>query len=190
MKKGIIFIFAAALPLIFFSAFSAERPSELPQGFEWIRLPYVNAYVAKPSEWFFHHIDKPKEKRYAFILSKENIQAGIALKTGLNIVVIEDVPGKKNMSPSKYAGEIIENCKKTAKISREWQKKKDMFNEFGFIRTDSSADGGTQEYFVILSNDATGSIYFFSFLAPLDQWSDFWKKAEIILNNIHLDEKI
>ena len=172
---------------IFAQDIKADQP---PEGFSWKILPFVNGAILKPDDWNFNHIDVPDEKRYMFIIARENYQSGEKVRTVLNIVVIRDIPAKKNMKASEYAKDMINNISLQTRLENRFKKDHGKFLEEGFFRVDkSSIEPGTiREYFTTLSNDDTGTVYIISFVTPIEKWEKDFPIAETMIKNIRLDE--
>jgi hypothetical protein len=164
----------------------------LPEGFAWKQLPFIQAYVLCPKGWFFHHKDVPKEKRYFFVMARENSDSGEKVHTAFNIIAIQDIPGKKNMKPSLYAINTIRSIKEKTTLEKEWNCEKGRFIERGFIRDGKDTQNGEpiREHYISLSNDITGTIYIISFVTLRERWEKDWPIAETIIKNINLDENI
>jgi len=166
------------------------QDDKAPDGFTWQMLPSVNGAILKPKEWFFYHIDVPKEKRFMLIFSRENYQAGEKLKTAIKLIIICGITEKKNISPSEYIENFISNIASSAKIDDRNKKENGAFVEYTFSRVDKAKTGsGTiREYFLGLANNKSGTVYLFSFVTPIERWDKDFPIAEIIFNNLRLDE--
>ncbi len=170
---------------------SGEEDIAAPPGFVWRQLPFINGAVLKPESWFFNHRDVGKEKRYLFVISRENFEAGQDVRSVLNIVVIQDIPGKKGMTPTEFSADMIRNISKKTKITKTWSGKRGAYFEQGFLREDKAlvGEGMIKEHYTTLSNNLTGTLYILSFVAPMESWERDWPVAEKMIGEIRLDDK-
>ncbi|HOK04583.1 MAG TPA: hypothetical protein P5105_01065 [Victivallales bacterium] len=186
----ILFIFSAIFAAIHLS--NAQEENKAPDGFTWQILPSVNGAILKPKEWFFHHIDVPKEKRFMLIFSRENYQAGEKLNTSIKLIIICGIPEKKNISPSEYIEDFINQISSSTKIENRTRKERASFIEYTFSRVDKSkvSSGTIREYFLGLANNKSGTVYLFSFITPIERWDKDFPIAETIFNNLRLDDNL
>lgn len=187
MKKILLCCFA----IFAFALFSEGKIEEnVPAGFAWKNLPFINGAILKPLDWFFHHLEVPDEKRYMFMIARENYESGAKVKTILNIIVICDIPGKKNMTASEYAKQHIDKIALQTKLHKREKKDYGQFVREEFFRVDKANNfsGTIKEYFTTLANNKTGTIYMFSFVSPIENWEKDFPIAETMINNIRLDD--
>jgi len=141
--QALAFFIFLALP-----AMAADPPlKELP-------LTAVKASMQIPEGWNVK--EDNEEGVIVYQISREQVtESGGISSVGLTLSVTPDVPGRAQMSPSKYAAELFITESQSA--------------PFHTLRTEYAVEGEAGHLRIVdvaIANDATGTLYFFAWQAP------------------------
>jgi hypothetical protein len=145
------------LLLLSASAALAETPlKELP-------LPAAKASILIPDGW--HVKEDNEEGVIVYLVTREKItETGGTYSVGLTLSVTPDVPGRAQMSPSKYAAELLAFSVEDGGVVQESRSA-----PFHTLRTEYAVEGEAGHLRIVdvaTANDTTGTLYFFAWQAP------------------------
>lgn len=196
-KKGLFQ--AAAWTLILFLHLGAASPilamtlPQSPVGYSWHRITDLKAAVLLPEGWLFD--SKASGNRYRYLLTKKKQEAGNngSSATRLTIVAVRK-PGRegdKGIAPSRLTAALFTEIMKHLVLERTQSV---VQGPFATIRyqyvTASDGFDPVREYSLLVSNDATGTLYIFTFQAPLSDWEQDWGTITVVLDRLFLDDEI
>ena len=152
MLRPFSFLFLLAAP----AAFADTPLKELP-------LPVVKASMQIPEGW--HVKEDDEEGVIVYQITREQItEGGGTYSVGLTLSVTPDVPGRAQMSPSKYAAELLAFSVDDGGVVKESRSE-----PFHTLRTEYSVEGEAGHLRIVdvaTANDTTGTLYFFAWQAP------------------------
>jgi hypothetical protein len=167
------------LSLLFASAaFAAEAPvlEEKP-------LPEIQGAISVPKDWFVK-IDK-EEDVVIYQFSREKPDDG-GFATGLILTVTPKVPERTEMKPSQYGIEMI-----TATLDEGAPKiepvKEGALESYRASHLIESEPGNVDMINIAKANDATGTLYFLTWQAPVSEEATIKDLREKILGSLQLD---
>lgn len=168
----------------------ASGHAKTPKGFSWKRFSGIRALMLVPRGW---HAKEQKDPRGGSVfITKDKPGEDGGFRTGLSLVTVKNVPERYNMLPSAYATALLIEKMQGDRESRDVGPSPEdrRFKGYkGFFRFGPEPEGKTVQYVIALGNDATGTMYLFTFESPEAEWDEAWKTGAVIMNNLHLDEK-
>lgn len=159
-------------------AFAQEAPE-----LEEKKLPEIKASIAVPKDWFVK-IDK-EEDVVIYQFSREKPGDG-AFATGLILTVTPKVPERTEMKPSQYGIEMIsatldEGAPKIEPV------KEGALESYRASHQIESETGNVDMINIAKANDATGTLYFLTWQAPVAEEASIKDLREKILSSLTLD---
>jgi len=150
--QALAFFIFLALP-----AMAADPPlKELP-------LTAVKASMQIPEGWNVK--EDNEEGVIVYQISREQVtESGGISSVGLTLSVTPDVPGRAQMSPSKYAAELLAFSVEDGGVITESQSA-----PFHTLRTEYAVEGEAGHLRIVdvaIANDTTGTLYFLAWQAP------------------------
>lgn len=146
-------------------------------------LPEIKASIAVPKDWFVK-IDK-EEDVVIYQFSREKPGDG-AFATGLILTVTPKVPERTEMKPSQYGIEMIsatldEGAPKIEPV------KEGALESYRASHQIESETGNVDMINIAKANDATGTLYFLTWQAPVAEEASIKDLREKILSSLTLD---
>lgn len=150
-------------------------------------LPEVKASLQIPEGW--HVKEDNEEGVYVYQISREKIpDSGGMYSVGLTLSVTPDVPGRAQMSPSKYAAELLAFSVEDGGVVKESQSA-----PFHTLRTEYAVEGEAGHLRIVdvaTANDTTGTLYFFAWQAPDSEAEDLAGIREKIIASLKFDPSL
>ena len=172
------------------SASSMELP-ESPEGYSWRQVKDLKAAFLVPENWQFD--SEVSANQYQYTLTKSSQDSHGAGEAGLTIVVRLEAGGSERQGfvPSRFAAAMLNEIRKNREIERMQRTTQGPFETFRYQYVCSS-ESSTQlrEYSLLVANDLTGTLYIFTFEAPLSTWDADWQTVSVVLDTIFLDDEI
>lgn len=170
------------LPLLCLLLASAAFAAEAPM-LEEKSLPEIKAAISVPKDWFVK-IDK-EEDVVIYQFSREKPGDG-GFTTGLILTVTPKVPERTEMKPSQYGIEMIsamldEGAPKIEPV------KEGALESYRASHLIESETGNVDMINIAKANDATGTLYFLTWQAPVSEEAAIRDLREKILGSLKLD---
>jgi hypothetical protein len=162
-----------------------------PKGFSWKRFEGIRALLLVPRGWHVKMEKKNQNESFIFI-TRDKMEKEGGFSTGLSLNTIRNVPSVFGVLPSEYATALLIDKMQGDRESKDVGPAPEdrRFKGYkGFFRFGSEQTGKTVQYVIALGNDATGTLYVFTFESPEAEWEEAWKTGAVILNNLVLDDK-
>ncbi len=169
------------LLLLALPAVATEPPlKELP-------LPAVKASLQIPEGW--HVKEDNEEGVIVYQISREEItETGGTYSVGLTLSVTPDVPGRAQMSPSKYAAELL-----AFSVEDGGAVKQSKSEPFLTLRTEYAVEGEAGHLRIVdvaTANDTTGTLYFLAWQAPDTEAEPLSELREKIIASLKFDPSL
>ncbi len=166
-------LLVSALPVL-----AADPPlKELP-------LSAVKASIQIPEGW--HVKEDNEEGVIVYQITREEItEAGGTFSVGLTLSVTPDVPGRAQMSPSKYAAELL-----AFSVEDGGAVKESKSEPFHTLRTEYAVEGETGNLRIVdvaTANDTSGTLYFLAWQAPDSEAKALSELREKIITSLKFD---
>jgi hypothetical protein len=159
-----------------------------PTGFAWQRLTPIKSALLKPDGWFYK--ESTNANTQGFFISREDIDKVGAFKTGLTLDCIRDVTKKVNVLPSLYAAEIAKVAASKYTLLEKSSSQQGPFKAIRFCYVSSPTNQeSVTVYHLMIANDKTGTLFIAIFESPTNEWKEAWKKGEVILKKMLLDDE-
>ena len=159
-----------------------------PAGFAWQHFTPIKSALLKPDGWFYK--ESTNANTQGFFISREDIDKVGAFKTGLTLDCIRDVPKKVNVLPSLYAAEIANAAASKYTLLEKSSSEQGPFKAIRFLYVSSPTNQESVTiYHLMIANDKTGTLFIAIFESPTNEWKEAWKKGEVILKKMLLDDE-
>jgi hypothetical protein len=158
-----------------------------PKGFSWKKVEEIKAAFLMPDGWHYR-LDK-KGKTVAVFITQEKIEKGKLYETGLSVNVIR---GRKDFRAEAYAKEFVATLAKMGKVKKSWEPKQGKIKGHGCLVSVAPADGGAKVmmHVLALANTTTNTLYLIQFESTEKKWEEAWKKGQVIMKLLAIDDEI
>ncbi len=175
------FGFLVLSTMLTFPTVAADLPlKELP-------LTTAKASMQIPEGW--HVKEDNEEGVIVYQISREEISdAAGTYSVGLTLSVTPDVPGRAQMSPSKYAAELLAFSVEDGGTVTETKAA-----PFHTLRTEYAVEGEAGHLRIVdvaTANDTTGTLYFFAWQAPDIEAEALTNLREKIIASLKFDPSL
>jgi len=164
---------------------------ELPKqnGFTWWKISELKAAILVPKGW--HTKTTTKNSTLGFFVTQHEIAgANPSYDTGLSLNVIRNFQESKGKDPLDWAKQYRTIAASKGQVIKSWDKNMGSFNSIG-LRVKVSKDGHSLiMHHLFIINPETGTLYFYLFEAPSDNWDEAWGKGEKIMKLLMIDDEI
>jgi len=161
-----------------------------PVGFTWVSMPKAKAAFLKPDGWY--EINKGTKDAVTYAISKEQITESEQFETGLTMIAAKNITQKYNVSPYRYALDLMLGIKTDPDntIIKQASKKQGPFDSV-FIKYENNPSGLKPIIIhkMFIANEKTGSLYIVIYEAPKNEWDDAWKEGEVMLKKYFVDDE-
>ncbi len=158
-------------------------------GFTWWKIPDLKGAILVPDGWHTKESAKGSTKGY-FVSASEITEANPAFDVGLTLNVLKNFKTTKGKDPLVWARLYRESAKKKGKILDSWDKDMGPFKSLGFRLKTKDAKGSLIMHQLFVINPKTGTLYFYIFEAPEDQWNTAWLSGEKMMKLLLIDDEI
>jgi len=195
MNKNRLYRFAA-LPLSVYLLLGTVSPSmaftlpQAPEGYSWQQIKDLKAAVLRPDGWLFESNDSGGRYQYMLTKNKGHSLNDASDGTSLTIVVRRQPVGEGDarLAPSRLSAALFAEISNNRVLERTQSAVQGPFETIRYQYVDDS--GPVREYSLLVANDATGTLYIFTFLAPVAEWEEDWQTISLVLDRIFLDDEI
>ena len=160
-----------------------------PTGFTWQHLTPIKSAVLRPDGWFYKQSTKANTQ--GFYVSKEDIDKLGFFKTGLTLDCIRNISKITKLSPSLYAAQMADAAASKFPLLERSSSTQGPFKAIRFNYVSSSTN---QEDIricqLLIANDKTDTLFIVIFESPTSEWQESWKKGEVILKKLLIDDGI
>lgn len=164
----------------------------LPSGWSWLYLKEIATGVPIPDNWHWNKLDtsevpilmfprtRPRVVQEpivtAFIITKEPFDSYSSFKTGLTLIVMQDMYPRMGVSPHDYAKAYIRSAHDKGQVEQTWERSLGPFYERGCLaRYFLSYGEPTTTHHSLLVNPENGTIYLVIFKGQTSEWEQAWK---------------
>jgi hypothetical protein len=160
-----------------------------PPGFSWQPLTSIQGFLLKPDGWFFKHITKGETDNY--FITKEDIDKNGVFTTGLSFYSIRHVQKKTGLAPSSYAASLADAAAAKFHLAERSSSDQGKFKAIRIHYVDAPPDKSSITVSqLFIANDKTGTLFIAIFESPTTEWGEAWKKGQVILKQMMIDDEI
>jgi len=174
MKTLLCALLVACFPAVLFAAEPGWREQDLPA---------VKARILVPEGW--HLTEQEEEGVVIYQITRENVEPGSdTYIAGLTLSVTTKVPERAELSPSKYAAELLASAEDAnpAVVTKEGP-----FAKYRLEYAIEGQDGNIQIVDVAYANDGTGTLYFIAWQSPQLECEALDPIREKVLSSVVFD---
>ncbi|QQL45422.1 type IV pilus assembly protein FimV [Sulfuriroseicoccus oceanibius] len=164
---------------------------ELPEhpGFSWWRIPELKGAILVPEGW--HTKAHPSDESLAYFITKSEIDDdNPSFDTGLSLNVFLKAKETLGKDALKWATDYRRTAASKGKVLESWEKARGPFKSLGLRLRVSDAEGGIVMHHLFVINPKTDTLYFYFFEAPEKQWPAAWKKGELMMKTLLIDDEV
>jgi hypothetical protein len=169
----------ALLGLILVSDLMAAEPPELEEK----ALPEIKAAITLPKEWFVK-VDKEDDVVVYQFSREKPTETGFV--TGLILTVTPKVKERTEMKPSQYGVEMLSAMLEDGAPKIE-PVKEGPIESYRATHQIEGENGNVEMINIAKANDATGTLYFLTWQAPVSEEATIKELRETILGSLKLD---
>lgn len=174
MKTLLCALFVACYPALLFAADS---------GWKEQALPAAKARIQIPDDW--HLTEQEEEGVIVYQISRESVEPGMDnYIAGLTLSVTTKVPERAELSPSKYAAELLSS---TEDSNPPKMQQEGPFTKYRLEYAIEGEEGNIQIVDVAYANDGTGTLYFLAWQSPQSECEKLDPIREKILSSAVFD---
>ena len=184
MKK----VFVLLLLCVAVSAGAEEMP-EAPDGYSWVKYCEDKCAILKPDGWFYRTGKQGGNEVHS--VSVEDSEKKGKFDTGLTVIIRRDVEKKYKMSATEVAKKFVDIACKSCRQLQRWEKNLGPFKGFGCLVSKKYSDNVTMVmHYMVVANDKTGTVFVFLFESPEKQWEQAWKKGDVMMEKLMIDDEV
>lgn len=159
------------------------------EGFTWWKIPALKGAMLVPDGW--HTKEQARGATEGFYISKSEITASEpTFQVGLTLNVFKRFKAAKGKDPILWANQYCETLRQTGKVLDSWDKDMGPFKSLGIRVEVKDQKGPLILHHLFVVNPKTGTLYFYLFEAPKNEWSVAWKSGEKMMKLLLIDDEI
>lgn len=153
---------------------------------KWVEHPLdaIKTSIQAPEGWTFSQEDNDGVLVYQL---NRNDSSGQNQTPFMTLTVTTKLPERIGQSPSEYAAALIDMSQEEGASSSA---QKSTIDNLPSLRSEYDFEGATGNMHAVdvaIANDKTGTLYFFSWQAPMDEAEELKATREKILSSVKLD---
>ena len=154
-------------------------------GWQEQELSAVKGKILVPEGWHVNQQEQDEEGVIVYQITREDVPPGSdTYVAGLTLSVTTKVPERAELTPSKYASELLVSAEDT---NPPVVTKDGPFNKFRLEYAIEGQDGNIQIVDVAYANDGTGTLYFIAWQSPQIECEALDPIREKVLSSVVFD---